>query len=321
MTKGTLFNQIHSNQHKTVAIMIGFFLIVAAFGTCLGWLVGTFSLANTNQMPRVIIKVSLITLLVVGIYALITMSKSINIVMAMNHGSEIHQRSEAPDLWDAVTNMAIAAGLPRPQIFIINDPAPNAFSTGNNPQHAAIGATVGLLKSMDKYEIEGVVGHEMSHIRDYDTRVETIGIALTSIFAFIGGLLWRIIWEASWFDWGDDDDDDDDDDSNGILIGIGIVLAIISWICAGLCYLTQMALSRNREYLADAGSVDLTRNPNEIIRALESLEKRPSMKAANPSSNALYIVNPHKPKHHWSIANLFDTHPPLDRRIARLKKM
>lgn len=315
-----LFDQIRSNKRKTVLIMICFLLIVDLFGGLVGWFVGANSGEGSTGIVQTIIKACLWTFVICVIYILIMMSQSINVVMAMNHGQEIKSEKQAPVLWNAVSNMAIAANLPMPRVFIIKDPSPNAFSTGNSPKNSAIGATTGLLNMMDQYEVEGVIGHEMSHIKDRDTEVETVGVALTALFAFLGGFLWRITWDASWFDWGDDDDRGDND-SHGVLIVIGLGLAVLSWICSGLSYLGQMALSRNREYLADAGSVDLTRNPDEIIRALKALRHRPSMKAANPASNSLFIVNPHKPKHHWSIANLFDTHPPLDKRIERLERM
>ena len=303
--------------------MVGFFVIVLAFGIFIGSIAGSASVDPDATVTRYCFW----TLLIAAVYVWVMMDQSINVGMAMNHGVRITNPNQAPILWNAVSNMAVAAGLPMPQVFIIMDPSPNAFSIGTNPHNSAIGATSGLLKMMDRYEIEGVIGHEMSHIRDHDTQTETVGVALTALFAFIGGLLWRICLTASWFngfgdyDYYGDDDDDDDDNSGAILIVIGLLIAAVAWLCSGLSYLTQMALSRNREYLADAGSVDLTRNPRELIRAFKTLEDRPSMRAANPASSCLYIVNPQRSKHHWSIANLFDTHPPLDQRIHRLEMM
>ena len=322
--KRDLFSQIQANRTRTKYIMVMFAIVTAFFGGVFGYVYWLTGGQDYNDAPTYNVFMGAIVMLIIGaIYSLIMMHSSINIVMAMNHGTEIHDRKVCPVLWDSVNNMAIAAGLPMPRVFIINDPSPNAFSIGNDPGHSAIGATAGLLNSMNQYEIEGVVGHEMSHIKDHDTQVETVGVALTTIFSFIGGLLWNLCYDFSFFDWIADDDNDDNDDDNdnsgAALIAIGLVLCLVSWLCTGLAYLIQMALSRNREYLADAGSVDLTRNPDELIDALASLENVPAMKAANPASNCLYITNPHPSKH--SLLNLFDTHPPLADRIRRLEMM
>ena len=210
--------------------------------------------------------------------------------------------------------MAMVAQVPMPRVFIIDDPSPNAFATGNDPQHSAVAATTGLLQIMNREELEGVMGHEMSHVRNYDIRLQTIAIALwpaiTALVNFAGNF---------WWFGGGRSSDDDDDSAIGIFAIIGSILLII--LAPLAASIAQMALSRNREYLADAGAVELTRNPHGFISALQKLQNAQPMKKVAPSSSSLYISDPELNRRHKRFAHLFDTHPPLDERIARLEEM
>ncbi len=210
--------------------------------------------------------------------------------------------------------MALVAKVPMPRVFIIDDESPNAFATGNDPEHAAVAVTTGIQARLTREEMEGVIGHEMSHVRNYDIRLQTIALALTAAISLL------VNWGMNAFWWGGGRRSRDNDrDGNGaqvLLMILAIVVIILAPLAASL---VQMALSRNREYLADAGSVELTRNPLGLISALEKIDDSQPMQAADPSSAALYISDPFKAKKSWT--HLFDTHPPMADRITRLKNM
>lgn len=298
-----LYQQIARNKRKTVLVMFGFFLLVAAIGAAVGYL-----FAGSATVGIIIAGV------VALIYMAVIIGQSTDVVMNMNNAHEIHSANESPVLWHVVEDMAMVAQVPMPRVFIIDDPSPNAFATGNNPEHAAVAATSGLMAVMNREELEGVMGHEMTHVRNYDIRLQTIALALasaiTALTSFAGNF-----W---WFGGRRSSDSDDDDGIGMIFAVIGSVLLIILGPIAAT--IAQMALSRNREYLADAGSVELTRNPHGLISALEKLKSAQPMKHVNPSSSSLYISDPEENgRHHF--ADLFATHPPLDKRIKRLQKM
>ncbi|HJE27171.1 MAG TPA: zinc metalloprotease HtpX [Limosilactobacillus pontis] len=297
-----LYQQIARNKRKTILVMFGFFLLVALIGAAIGYLFARSAVAG---------------IIIAGVIAVIYMSvmigQSTDVVMNMNNAREIHSASEAPELWHVVEDMAMVAQVPMPRVFIIDDPSPNAFATGNDPQHAAVAATTGLLQMMNREELEGVMGHEMSHVRNYDIRLQTIALALSaaiSVLVNFAGNFW-------WF--GGRGNDRDDNSAGGIFAVFGSILLIILAPLAAT--IAQMALSRNREYLADAGSVELTRNPHGMIAALEKLKGAQPMKAADPNSSSLYISDPERNAKHRRFAHLFDTHPPLDDRIKRLEEM
>ena len=297
-----LYQQIARNKRKTSLVMFGFFLLVALIGAAIGYLFA---------------RSAVVGIIIAGVVAIIYMSvmigQSTDVVMNMNNAREIHSASEAPELWHVVEDMAMVAQVPMPRVFIIDDPSPNAFATGNDPQHAAVAATTGLLQMMNREELEGVMGHEMSHVRNYDIRLQTIALALSaaiSVLVNFAGNFW-------WF--GGRSNNRDNNSAGGVFTAFGSILLIILAPLAAT--IAQMALSRNREYLADAGAVELTRNPHGMISALEKLKGAQPMKAADPNSSALYISDPERNAKHRRFAHLFDTHPPLDDRIERLEKM
>ncbi|WEV39723.1 zinc metalloprotease HtpX [Lactobacillus sp. ESL0684] len=293
-----LFQQIASNKRKTGLIMVLFIIILALVGSGLGYLFGGTPWSGL-----------ILALIVSAIYLLIVMHDPANMVMNLNHAQEVHE-SDNPELWHIVQDMALVGRVPMPRVFIINDPSPNAFATGRDPEHSAIAVTQGLLTMMNREELEGVLGHEVSHIRNYDIRLSTVATVLVGVISYISGIASRYIW---WFD--DDRDNDDHDDNKAVLI-FKIIAILFVLILGPLCAsLAQMALSRNREYLADASSVELTRNPQGLISALTKIEHSEPMQQADPSSRGLYIENPLHKK------NLFDSHPATADRIKRLEKM
>jgi heat shock protein HtpX len=297
-----LYQQIAKNKRKTIVVLAGFFLLIALVGAAFGRLFAGTAFGGV-----------IFALILTLIYVVVIWGQSTDVVMNMNHAREIHSATEAPQLWHVVEDMAMVAQVPMPRVFIIDDPSPNAFATGNDPKHAAVAATTGLLQMMDREELEGVMGHEMSHVRNYDIRLQTIALALASAISLLVNFAGNFWW------WGGGRRDDDNDAGGVLAIFGSIILIILAPLAATIA---QMALSRNREYLADAGSVELTRNPQGLISALEKLKGAQPMKAADQASSALYISDPLKNARHrpfWD--NLFDTHPPLDDRIARLQHM
>ena len=285
-----LYQQIARNKRKTAFLLVIFVIILALVCGGLGYLI--------NGEPFSGIAIALIGSL---IYLFIVLQNPGNLVMSMNHGREIHEEDD-PELWHIVEDMALAGQVPMPRVFIIDDPSPNAFATGRDPKHSYVAVTTGLRERLNR------ISHEISHIRNYDILVSTIGVALAAVISFISNFASRIWW------WGGNSDRDDRDSSS--LEANFKVVAIVFTLILGP--LAQMALSRNREYLADAGSVELTRNPQSLISALEKISNSEPMKDPDPSSAGLYIENP---LHNRGLSSLFDTHPPTADRIKRLKNM
>lgn len=298
-----LYQQIAKNKRKTVFVLAGFLILVALIGAAIGYL-----FAGTAVGGIIIAGVLAV------IYMSVIVSQSTDVVMNMNNAREIHSAQEAPELWHVVEDMAMVAQVPMLRVFIIDDPSPNAFATGNDPQHSAVAATTGLLQIMNREELEGVMGHEMSHVRNYDIRLQTIALALSAAITALVNFAGNFWWFG-----GGRSSDDDDDSAIGIFAIIGSILLII--LAPLAASIAQMALSRNREYLADAGAVELTRNPHGLISALQKLQNAQPMKKVAPSSSSLYISDPELNRRHKRFAHLFDTHPPLDERIARLEEM
>ncbi|MCT3286936.1 zinc metalloprotease HtpX [Lactiplantibacillus pentosus] len=298
-----LFEQIARNKRHTVYVMAAFVVLLAIIGLAVGYVFFNSSLAGL-----------IIAMIAAGFYMLLMISQSTDIVMNMNHARELHHADDDPELWHIVEDMALVAKVPMPRVFIIDDESPNAFATGNNPEHAAVAVTTGIQARLNREEMEGVIGHEMSHVRNYDIRLQTIALALTAAISLL------VNWGMNAFWWGGGRRSRDNDrDSNGaqaLLMVLAVVVIILAPLAASL---VQMALSRNREYLADAGSVELTRNPLGLINALEKIDDSQPMQQADPSSAALYISDPFKAKKSWT--HLFETHPPMADRIARLKNM
>jgi heat shock protein HtpX len=222
-------------------------------------------------------------------------------------GAQEISRSQAPEFYAAVDSLSVTAGIPMPKVYIVDDPSLNAFAAGNSPQNAVVCATTGLLNTMDKAELEGVVAHEISHIKNYDIRVSMAAIALTAAIGFLADVAWRVIFRSK--------DNDNNDNKNPIVILIGVIFVALSPILAAII---RMAISREREYLADASAVMLTRYPEGLISALEKLKSNSiPLQRESKTIAHLYISNPLKS---GIINNLFATHPPLEKRIARLRE-
>ena len=239
-----------------------------------------------------------------GVYALIQYFMASRIALAINGAKQI-QKADNPLLYNTVENLVITNGMPMPSVYIIEDSAPNAFATGRDPDHAAVAATTGLLELMDKAELEGVIAHELGHVKNYDIRVMMIVFGLVSAIGLIADMFMRMIWFR-----------DSDEAPSPIALILGIVAAMLAPIVA---ILVQSAVSRQREFLADATGAQTTRYPEGLARALEKLQSvSTATKRQNSSTAHLFFANPLKKN---SVAGWFSTHPPLDDRIARLRNI
>ncbi len=298
----TISSHITANKTKTLLLMGVFVVLVTAlayvFGEALGY-------GSVWVLPAV---------LFAFISNFISYYWGDKIVLTMS-GARPADRNRDFDFYTVAENLSIAAGLPVPKLYVIEDTAMNAFATGRDPQHAVVCATTGILARLERSELEGVIAHELSHIKNYDIRLMLITAVLVGSIAFLADMFMRSLW------WGGGRRNRDEDrGGQGILLVVGVVLALLTPIVATLM---QLAISRQREYLADASGADLTRNPSGLIRALQKLgNDKEVLEAATNATAHLYIVNPFKGKQFsaW-FANLFNTHPPLTERIARLKSM
>ena len=300
----TAYTQVSSNRIKTWLIMLFF----AVFVTVVFYI---FASAYGFGAPSAL-GISGIALIIAGIMNFVSYYTSDKLVMAISGAKQI-QKKDNPDLFRTVENQCIASGLPMPKIYIIDDTAPNAFATGRDPKHAAIAFTTGILSKLTKLELEGVTAHELSHVGNYDTRFMTIVSILVGTVALAADFFLRI----SFYSRGDRDDRG----SNAIFLVLGMVMAILAPIVA---MLIQLAISRKREFLADASGALLTRNPDSLADALLKISKdKEPLEAANKATAHLYIANPIKNQKNaiGLFAGLFNTHPPIDKRVKALRAM
>ena len=290
-----MYSAIKANKRNTVIIMTVFLMIISALGFLAGYAWGDYS-----------ITIMVITIAV--IYAAIEYFAASRMAIAISGGREI-TKVDNPMLWNTVENLAIASGLPMPRVFIIDDPAPNAFATGRDPQHSYVAATTGLLKIMNKRELTGVMAHEMSHVQNYDIRVSMIVFGLVAAIGLISDLVLRMTFFGG-------RDSDSDSKSSPLMLIFGLIAAILSPIIAAL---VQLAVSRQREYLADSSAALLTRDPEGLASALDKLQQfSQPMRRQNADMAHMYINNPLKP---GLMSRMFSTHPPIADRIARLQQM
>lgn len=294
-----MYRAIATNKRNTVFIILLFLIIIGALGVLAGYVYRSWT-------------ISLTVLVIAVVYALIQYFAASRLAISISGGREI-QKADNPRLYRIVENLAITDGIPMPKVYIIDDPAPNAFATGRDPQHAFVAATSGLLDLMDDAELEGVMAHEMGHVQNYDTRVSMIVFGLVVAVGFIADLFLRF----AFFGGGRSNDrNNGGGGGNPIVIVFGLAAMIVApVVAAGI----QAAISRQREYLADATSALTTRNPEGLASALAKLETygRP-MQRQNSSMAHLWISDPTRP---GFMSRLFSTHPPLTERVARLHRI
>ena len=255
-----------------------------------------------------------LALIISGISSFASYWYSDKIVLAISSAHPA-DRNKNFDFYTVAENLSLGAGLPKPKLYVIEDTAPNAFATGRDPDHAVICATTGLLDKLDRSELEGVIAHELTHVKNYDTRLLSIVSVMVGLVALLADWFLRMSWHSR-------SRDRDKGGFGAVILILGMIFAILSPIIAQLI---QLAISRRREFWADAGSVSLTRQPSGLITALKkiSIDREP-LQAATKATAHLYIVNPFKQEIKCAVgmfANLFNTHPPIEERIKELVKM
>jgi heat shock protein HtpX len=286
-----MYEQISSNKRRTVFLLFAFIVLLWGFA---------YLISQATGRPGLLFVIGTFSLL----YAIFSYFAGAKIALAVNGAKEITKQDD-PRLWRTVENLAITDGLPMPRVYIMNDPAPNAFATGRKPVASAVCATTGLLEIMNDNELEGVIAHELGHVKNYDMRVNTIAFALVGIISMIADFFWYISLFGG-----------EDEDSPPWLRVLAIVAIILAPIAATLI---QLAISRRREYLADATGALTTRYPEGLASALEKIGKYGSaLRKPNTATAHMFFANPLKGK---GFMNLFSTHPPVEERIKALREM
>ena len=306
----TFYSQIAANRRNS--FLLGFVVValLAALGLTIGY-AWSGSASGAIGVTGFAVVLGLIA-------ALASYFGGDRLVLTVSGAREVDERS-APQLINVVRELSLAAAIPMPRVYIINDTAPNAFATGRDPAHASIAATTGLLEKLDREELQGVIGHELSHVRNYDIRFSLLVGVLVGIVALLADFFLRFTF---WGGMGRRSSGDGEGRGGGGLQAIVFVVALILAILAPIAArLVQLAVSRQREYLADASSVELTRNPAGLERALAVIASdREVLEVANRATQHLYFTNPIK-KWEERASGLFSTHPPIVERINRLRQL
>jgi heat shock protein HtpX len=326
----TTFNDlINQNKRNSILLMIVVSFILIALGGAIGGVVGSdisqphhriYNGDNTDYqydiMPDIITGMMIATgvAIIMIIYSYYAGSSTL---LAISDAKPMEKQDD-PQLFNVVEEMAIAAGVPTPKIYLINDTAPNAFATGRDPQHAVVAITVGLRTKLTRDELQGVIAHEMSHIRNFDIRFAMLMAVMVGVIALLADFFLRYTW------WGGGRRSSRSSERSGgggaalIILVVALILSIIAPIIAKII---ELAVSRQREYLADASGVELTRNPDGLASALQKIsDDKEVLEVANRATQHLYIVNPIKPFEERAKL-LFSTHPPIKDRIARIQSL
>jgi heat shock protein HtpX len=286
-----MYDQISANKRRTLVLMLAFLVVLWGLG---------YVIAKAIGNPGLLFFIGLFS---IG-YSIVSYFGGAKMALAVNRAQEITKKDD-PRLWRTVENLAITDGLPMPKVYIMDDPAPNAFATGRNYKSGVVCATTGLLAIMDDTELEGVIAHELGHIKNYDIRVNTLAFALVGVISMIADFFLHFSFFGG-----------RNRDSNSQLAVLALVAAILAPIAASML---QLAISRRREYLADASGALTTRYPEGLASALEKLEQTGSAtKIQNTSTAHMFFANPLKS---GSFLGLFSTHPPLEDRIKALREM
>lgn len=301
-----VYDRISANKRQTWFLLVGFVVFIAALVAVILLAVGV----GPSTMPPVL---GIAGVILIG-YALISYWASTSVVLGISGAHEVTKEDE----WEfvrRVENLSIGAGLPMPRTWVLEDSAPNAFATGRDPYHSHVVATRGLLDKLEPIELEGVIAHEMSHIGNYDIRTMTVVTVLVGLVALVSDFFLRYTMFGAGSRRGSRD-------QGGNAAAVYLVIAIVGAILAPIiAQVIRMAISRNREYLADASGALLCRNPGALARALEKIsDDQEPLEAANKATAHLYIANPLK-EHQSFLNNLFDTHPPIEERIKILRSM
>src|SRR3989338_1715244 len=298
----SLFQEVRANKVKSVVIMLFFLVMISCLGVLAGAIYGDIYFC------------AILAIIISFIYLLIGYYSGDSMILSMS-GAKEATKKEYPHLVNTVEGLAIAAGVPTPKAYVINDSARNAFATGRDPKHSSVTVTTGLLEVLNREELEGVIAHEMSHVKNYDIRFMLVCVIFVGIITLLSDFILRS------FLWGGRGRSDRKDAGNLTLIFIvvGIVLAILAPLIGQLIHL---AVSRRREFLADANGAVLTRYPQGLANALKKIAKDPDplVDNANRATAHLFISTPFRKRKSF-VTNLFSTHPPIEERIRRLEEM
>ncbi|RNE63784.1 M48 family metalloprotease [Cryobacterium tepidiphilum] len=291
-----MYSAIAKNKRNTVFIILFFLVFIGALGALAQYVYGPGGYG-----------IFVATIVIAALYAWFQYYMAGRQAVAMSGGIRITSKDELPRLWRTVENLSIATGTPMPEIYVINDPAPNAFATGRDPEHAIVAATTGLLDIMDDSELEGVMAHELGHVRNYDIRVSLVVFGLVVAVGFIADMFLRMAFFGR---------NNNNNNTNPVVMVFGLAAMVVAPLVASM---VQLAVSRQREYLADATSAMTTRHPDALASALLKLEAygRP-MRKQNTSMSHLWIADPLRP---GLMSRLFSTHPPIADRVDRLHTM
>ena len=286
-----MYKQIAQNKRRTIYIMLGFVVLISLLGVALAAYLGDWWIVRWVAIIAIV-------------YAVIQYFISGLATMILTGANEITKK-DCPKLYNTVENLSITTGLPMPKVYLIDDPAPNAFATGRDPKHAMVAATTGLIDIMDNKELEAVMAHEMSHVKNYDIRVSLIVFGLCCVVGLIADIGTRMVFYGS-----------RRRDNEGSPVGL-VMLLIAGILSPILASIIQMAVSREREYLADASAVNITRYPDGMINALKKLQAHSQpLKSQNTAAASMYINDPLRK---GFLSSLFSTHPPIEKRIERLE--
>jgi heat shock protein HtpX len=304
--RATFYEQESANRRESVLLVVAVMAVLAALGFAIGY--GT-SGAVAGGVAVTGGALALGTVLSLGSYF-----GGDKLVLGSSGAKEVDPQS-APQLMNVVQEMSLAAGVPMPKVYIIDDTAPNAFATGRDPQHASVAITTGLLQKLDREELQGVLGHELSHVRNFDIRFSLLVAVLVGSIALLADFFLRFTF------WGGGRRDSNDRSGGGLAAIVFVVAIILAVLAPIFARLVQLAVSRQREYLADASSVELTRNPQGLERALAKIAgDKEVLEVANRATAHLYFTNPIK-KFEERASSIFSTHPPIVDRINRLRTL
>jgi len=291
-----VYQDIAANKRRSWLLVLVFFVVMVG----LGWALGQITDYGPSFIP-----VALIIAIGMGLIAYYSGDK----VALAATGAQAVSKEQNPYLYRMVENLSIAAGLPTPKVYVIPSPALNAFATGRDPQHASVAVTQGLVDNLENEELEGVLAHELSHVGNYDTRLMILVLVLVGTIGMLAD------WGTRSLLWGNRRSSDSRGQGQAIVMIIGLVLLILAPIIAQL---VRLAVSRRREYLADASAALLTRYPEGLARALEKISVGPVLERANAATEPLFIASPLTGR---KMANMFSTHPPIAERVKRLRGM
>ncbi len=310
-----IYDRVDANKRSTFLLLALFVIFLGGFFAAIGAFVAAYGGASDEDLPRVAATIGLAAALIAIPLALMVYVAAPAAVLMISGVHEVSKKDE-PELYRVVENLSIGAGLPMPKVYVLEDSAPNAFATGRDPEHAHVVATRGLLEKLDRRELQAVMAHELSHIGNYDIRILALLAVGVGLVALLADLLLRFTW------YGSGSRSSNKNKGGGALALIVLVAALIFIVVAPIAAtIMRLAVSRQREYLADASGALLSRDPDALADALEKISKDPDpLEAANKATAPLYFANPLK-GHESFMNNLFATHPPASERIRLLRAM